>query len=117
MAKIILVIDDNEGILEGFQAVLESAGYSVRLAPDANNLFAGNTTYPDLILLDVLLSGQDGRDICKRIKSEIQTLQIPVLMMSAAPHVENSIKDAGADDYLLKPFEMELLLAKIAAYI
>ncbi len=111
MAKKILIVDDDEGILQGFQAILESEGYEVTTLPDAECIHSlPKNRYPDLILLDVLLSGEDGRKHCKQLKTQEETNHIPVIMMSAAPNMEKSVKEAGADGYLKKPFEMDEVL-------
>lgn len=118
MAKTILVVDDDEEILEGFTAMLESGGYIVHTASDAKTLLHLSTnTLPDLIILDVLLSGIDGRVMCKRLKKQKITKYIPFIMISAAPNVEQSVKEAQADDYLSKPFEMDKLFTIVKRYI
>lgn len=118
MAKKILVIDDDEGILEGFRAILESAGYEVETSPDVEVLLnLSKDAVPDLILLDVLLSGTDGREICKQLKRQKKTKYIPLIMVSAAPGIEKTVKEAGANDFLAKPFEMENLLKKVERYM
>lgn len=112
--KKILVIDDDEGILSAFEAMLVGEGYDVQSSSDVKPLesFTKNNM-PDLILLDVLLSGTDGRGICRQLKADPNTRHIPVIMISAHPGAEESIKKAGADDYLPKPFEMDELINKI----
>lgn len=114
----ILVIDDDEGILEGFSAILEEENYLVETASDADEVFKREKeAMPSLILLDVLLSGQDGRDVCRRLKTNKNTKNIPVIMVSARPNVQRSVKEAGADDFLAKPFEMDDLLGMISKYL
>lgn len=118
MSKKVYVIDDDEGLLAAFEAMLDSAGYSVVTCSDAdclNELTSNNL--PNLILLDVLLSGIDGRDICKKLKSQNLTKNIPVIMVSAHPSASKSIQKVGANDFLAKPFEMNELLEKVAQYI
>ena len=118
MTEKILVIDDDEGILAGFEAVLGSEGYAIEASCNAESLQSlTKDNLPGLILLDVLLSGADGRDICKQLKSQEDTKHIPIIMISAHPNIEDSIKKAGADDYLAKPFEMDELLRKVSKYI
>lgn len=113
MAKI-LVVDDDEGILDAFQAMLESVGYDVVVSSDGSFLQdLSGKNIPDLILLDVLLSGKDGREICRVLKSQQLTKKIPVIMVSAHPGVEKSVKEAGADDFLEKPFEMGDMLTTV----
>ena len=116
--KTVLVIDDDEGILEAFEVMLESAGYTVLSSSDAELIHSLTPKQlPDVILLDVLLSGVDGRDICRKLKSDPLTKNIPIIMVSAHPSAYKTIKQAGADDFLSKPFEMDELLAKVAARI
>lgn len=114
MVKKILVVDDDDGILDAFQAMLESVGYAVEVCADGGcvqKLVLDNP--PDLILLDVLLSGRDGREVCKELKENKKTQDIPIIMVSAHPGVKQSTLDAGADDFLEKPFEMDELLSVV----
>ncbi|RYE18710.1 MAG: response regulator, partial [Sphingobacteriaceae bacterium] len=74
-----------------------------------------NTT--DLILLDIWMSGHDGRDICRELKRNSTTKNIPVLMISASRDVRQSALDSGADDFLEKPFEINTIIDKVARLI
>lgn len=117
--KRILVIDDTEDILEALELVLTNEGYAVDLSTKedyVDEMIAGTKTIPNLILLDVLLSGQDGRVVAKKLKHTEETKHIPIIMMSAHPDVEKTVKKAGADDFLMKPFEMSDLLSKVHKY-
>jgi DNA-binding response OmpR family regulator len=114
MKKRVLLIDDDEGILDALKIMLESAGYDVQSSLTPSPLFLlSQRSLPDVILLDMLLSGQDGREICKRLKSQKETKDVPILMISAHPNAGISIKKAGADDFLAKPFEVSDLLEKV----
>jgi len=118
-AKKILVVDDDPDILDALQLALEDAGYEVTTTEKgeyAENLRDTNGGLPDVIILDVLLSGKDGRIICQRLKSQEDTKHIPVLMMSAHPNAHQSSKAVGADDFLAKPFDIDELLDKVAEY-
>lgn len=118
--KKILVVDDDPDILDAIQFVLDDAGYTVTTTEKgeyAENLRDTNGGLPDLIVLDVLLSGKDGRLICKRLKSQASTRHIPIVMISAHPGAEHSVKEVGADDFLAKPFEVDVLLEKVARYL
>ncbi len=118
MRKKILVVDDDQGILDAFEVLLDSAGYDVSLLSDAEQLMKLPVTkFPNLIILDVLLSGVDGREICKQLKSQEKTKRIPIIMVSAHPNAEKSVIDACADGFLAKPFEMEDLLTVVAKHI
>jgi DNA-binding response OmpR family regulator len=118
-AKKILVVDDDPDILDALQLALEDAGYEVTITEKgeyAENLRDTNGGLPDVIILDVLLSGKDGRIICQRLKSQEDTKHIPVLMMSAHPNAQQSSKAVGADDFLAKPFDIDELLDKVAEF-
>lgn len=120
LEKNILVVDDDPDILDALQFTLEDAGYAVvtSLKGDyAENLRDGNGGLPDLIILDVLLSGKDGRLICRKLKSQDETRHIPIIMISAHPGARESVKEVGADDFLAKPFDVDALLARIAHHL
>ena len=116
--KKILVVDDDPDILEFIQVVLEDEGYAV-LSSDKGEVLEQlpNDGLPDLILVDVLLSGTDGREMTRRLKSQEETRPIPIIMFSAHPGFERIAREAGADDFLMKPFEIDDLLTKIANYL
>ncbi len=109
----ILVVDDDMGILEATKAILEIEKYEVVTATSSDQIKLKIGELPDLILLDMLLSGEDGKIIAKKIKSEEGTKKIPIIMLSAYPNVEKEIRMAGADDFIAKPFNMSELLEKI----
>lgn len=114
----ILVVDDEPDILEFLQEILEEEGFAVITADRGEyveQLCNGNP--PDLILLDVWLSGKDGRDIVKYLKNQEKTKHIPVIMFSAYPNVREMVLQVGADDFIAKPFEIEALLAKIVRFL
>ena len=116
--KRILVVDDEPDILEFLQVILEEEGYAVVTSDKGEYLEQlHNGGLPHLILLDVLLSGKDGREIVKDLKSQQETKHLPVIMFSAHPSAEQTARQAGADDFLAKPFEIDVLLEKIAHYL
>lgn len=118
-AKKILVVDDDPDILDALQLMLEDAGYEVTTSEKgdyAENLRDTNGGLPDVIILDVLLSGKDGRLICQKLKGQDETRHIPIIMISAHPNARQSVTAVGADDFVAKPFDMDELLAKIAKY-
>ncbi|MGH7204535.1 MAG: response regulator [Candidatus Levyibacteriota bacterium] len=118
MNKKILVVDDDEGILEAIEALLESEGYEVTLNANGEILENLRVPYlPDVILLDVLLSGKDGRELCRVLKKQETTKHIPIIMISAHPSADDSVKAIGADAFLAKPFERTELLTLIGKYI
>jgi CheY-like chemotaxis protein len=110
--KKILVADDDSGILDAISMMLEFAGYDVTTTMDGASLLTLEAL-PDLVLLDIWMSGVDGRDICRQLKQQPHTQQTPVVLLSASRHIERSALEAGADDFLAKPFEMDDLLEKV----
>jgi DNA-binding response OmpR family regulator len=111
MTHTILVVDDDESILEVVQLVLESEGYSVQTCTTGACLSDLEAHRPHLILLDVLLAGEDGRVLCQHLKSNEQTRTIPVILLSAQSY--KAINGCGADDYLEKPFDVDRLLTVV----
>ena len=113
MAKI-LVVDDDESILDAVSLILETSGYTVATTPKGQETYAQVISFkPDVIILDVLMSGSDGRDISKHLKNDPKTKDIPIIMISAHPSAKKSIVECGANDFLPKPFEADTLLEKI----
>ena len=113
----ILVVDDEPRITSLLQGELELEGYSVSIANDgASGLLAiRNTPPPDLLLLDWNLPDFSGLEICRRMRAT--GLGIPILMLTAHDAIKDKVEalDAGADDYLIKPFSIEELLARLRA--
>lgn len=115
--KKILVVDDEPDILEFLQVILEEEGYVVLTSQKGEYLEQlHNGGLPDLILLDVLLSGKDGREIVKYLKQQDETKDIPVIMFSAHPSAEQTAREAGSEDFIAKPFEIDELLAKVGKF-
>ncbi len=117
LIKKILVADDDPAIVDAIQFMLEEAGYSVESTVDAQKVEKMLNIQPGLLLLDIWMSGMDGRDICKALKSQDKTKNIPIIMISANKDTEKLSKLAGADDFISKPFEMQELLEKVERYI
>ncbi|MCF6158752.1 MAG: response regulator [wastewater metagenome] len=116
--KKILVIDDDQDISEVIQLILEEFAYASEIVTKGEEAYQRVKKYkPDLILLDILLSGIDGRTICKKLKNQKTTKNIPVIMVSAHPGIESTVKECGANDFLEKPFHMNKLLKKVKKYI
>jgi CheY-like chemotaxis protein len=116
--KRILIIDDDADIMLVLASVVEDAGYQVSTIDHGDYLEQIDAgALPDLILLDMLLSGQDGRQIARRLKGQATTRRIPIVMLSAHPDAQREAREAGADAFLAKPFDLDALLATIAAYL
>lgn len=116
MSKKILIADDDPAIVDSIKMMLELEGYEVKTTTNGETVYKMEKEYPDLLLLDIWMSGQDGREICKFLKKEPHTKRIPIIMVSASRDVKEVAKEAGADDFLEKPFEREELLKKIANF-
>jgi len=111
--KRILIADDDEGIVDAVTMILQVMGYEVDFTYDGGAVLDAVKNKPDLILLDIWMSGHDGRDICKQLKSDPDYKEIPILMISASRDIKQSALDAGANDFMEKPFEMDSLLNKV----
>ncbi|MFB0509273.1 MAG: response regulator transcription factor [bacterium] len=114
--KRILIVDDEKDILLLVQKILESAGYDVVTAGDgAEALEKARKVSPDLIVLDLMLPGIDGYQVCGILKYDRMYMKIPILILSARTQIKDYelAMKVGASGYLTKPFEPESLLAKI----
>ena len=117
MAKILL-IDDDPDIRTVMGVTLKKEGYEVATASRREEaLEMIEQEKPSLILLDVLLSGTDGRELCREIKSAEETKHIPVIMFSGHPSAAFQFESYGANDFIAKPFNTETLLEKLSRQI
>ena len=112
--KKIFLADDDEAIVDATSMMLEMEGYSVAHTLDGNAVYEALLKGTDLLLLDIWMSGVDGRDVCRRLKADPLTREIPVLMISASREIRDSALASGADDFLAKPFDLQDLLDKIS---
>lgn len=111
----ILVIDDDNALREMVGIVLTAAGFTPEYCPDGNAALATFQQFnPDLVLLDVMLPGKDGIAVCKEIRGVSGT---PIIMLTAKTETQDVVQglEAGADDYIVKPFEPSVLTARIKA--
>lgn len=112
--KKILIVDDDESIIEALKNALEMEDYHVKTALDGREIFTVIEGFgPDLIILDVLLPGQDGQEVCRNLKTSKTTKYIPIIMTSAQQISKKVTTAYGADDFIAKPFTISKLLAKI----
>ncbi|GAP07854.1 two component transcriptional regulator, winged helix family [Anaerolinea thermolimosa] len=117
MKERILIIEDDEGIVRVLKRALTYEGYQVDTALDGENgLHLARDHRPDLVILDLMLPGMDGIEVCQRLRSGGN---LPILMLTAKDAVQDRVQglDAGADDYMTKPFELDELLARIRALL
>jgi two-component system, OmpR family, response regulator MprA len=117
MRERILVIEDEDRILQFLRRGLTYEGYRVETAEDGPaGLTQARENPPDLVILDWMLPGLDGLEVCRRLRA---AGDVPILMLTAKEAVSDRVEglDAGADDYLVKPFEFDELLARIRALL
>ena len=117
MARNILVVEDDRNISDLIQMYLVKEGFDVRIAADGGKAIAEfQKSVPDLILLDIMLPVMDGWAVCAKIR---ETSKVPIIMLTAKSEVFDRIQglEMGADDYIVKPFEMKELLARINAVL
>lgn len=110
----VLVLDDDPDIGTMIRAMLKLRGYDVVVTESAQEMFNSLSQGPvHLILSDMLLSGDDGTDICSRLKADPATSDIPVIMFSAHPNARELCIKAGADAFIGKPFDIQELYATV----
>ena len=110
----ILLIDDNKDIVLMIKTMLNLKSFNVSINEDFDNIESTvRELAPDIILMDMLLSGQDGCQICKQLKANPEFSHIPILMISAHPEGKKKCEEAGANFFLEKPFEMKKLFEAI----
>jgi two-component system alkaline phosphatase synthesis response regulator PhoP len=116
----VLVVDDEDDILQLVSYNLAREGYKIRCAATGEEaLKLARTDLPDLILLDLMLPGTDGLEVCKLLKAEPRTAGIPIIMLTAKGEEADVVTglELGADDYVTKPFSPRLLVARVRAVL
>jgi DNA-binding response OmpR family regulator len=116
MKKIVL-IEDDPALSDITRLVLERAGYQVVAYASGDPVLNDIYELPDLFILDKQLGGIDGLEVCRVLKSREKSKHVPVIMLSASPHIGTLSQQAGADDYLEKPFSTKELRDLTAKYI
>ncbi len=114
----VLVLDDDKDICVMAKAILSFSGLkvaSISVPGQADQALADFT--PRMLLMDMLLSGTDGRDICRKLKSDPAASHVKIMMMSAHPDADKSCREAGADDFISKPFDMDQFIEKVNALL
>ena len=110
--KNVLVVDDDPCIVELLSAMLSLEGYAVRTATSAGQAMQlARGLAPDIVLVDWMMPEMDGMDLCRMLKKHTETASVPVIVISANDRVRTASREAGADAWLLKPFDLDDLLA------
>jgi DNA-binding response OmpR family regulator len=115
MSQRILILDDDTDLLELISLLLSDNGYEILALSSGEKIFEAIQQFdPDLVLMDVMLAGLDGRAICTKIKQRPGSFFLPVILISGTHNLADSLLQRGApNDYLAKPFDMSFLLNKI----
>ena len=116
MKKKVFVTDDDPGVQDILKIIFENAGYDITIYSSGVDLMSNDTIIPDIYILDKQLSGMDGLEICKKLKNDDRTKNIPIIIVSATPGLALLAKNAGADDFIEKPFKKIDLLDLVAKY-
>ncbi|MEO7214672.1 response regulator [Mucilaginibacter sp.] len=116
MSKKILIVDDDPDILEILSFILADTGYETRALTNGKTIFDDIKNFkPNLVLMDVMLAGMDGRVICENIKANKLTAALPVILISGTHNLSESLHTKGGpDDFVAKPFDLDYLLSKVA---
>lgn len=114
----ILVCDDDPGVAGVLTVILKEEGFLINILSHGKGIQKRIQEFkPDLILLDVMMPGIDGKEITKILKRERETAKIPIIIFSALQNCAQIAKDIGADDFLPKPFDISDLVLKIKKYL
>lgn len=115
--KTILIAEDDPGLQEAFNVIFDGRGYNIVVYAQANAILSGAHVPPDLYILDKQLSGVDGLDVCRYLKSTEATKHIPVIIVSASTHIAKEALNAGCNRFLAKPFKRKELIDIVAALL
>jgi DNA-binding response OmpR family regulator len=117
MTKKILVIDDNSDLLDLLKEALTGEGYEVECASHVDNIYESvRQSGAGLVIIDYILEGINGGELCHQLKINPRTKHLPVIMISGYPRVLESLGNYGADRFLAKPFDLEELLSVVNSH-
>ncbi len=112
--KRLLIVDDSAALLESMKHILERVGYTVKTLLGPGDIHREiHAFHPDLLILDIALDGEDGREVCRKIKKNAQTENLWVLVFSASLKYLEDYRNYKADDFMEKPFDLRVLVGKI----
>jgi CheY-like chemotaxis protein len=115
--KKIIMVDDDADILDVFKIVFERAGYDITIFDKPDALFNNQFDEPDIFIIDKQLSGADGLEVCRFLKRRQPKKDTPVIIFSATPRMSTLAQEAGADDFLEKPFKTKALLDMVQKHL
>ena len=114
----LLILDDSDDLLYAMKYILENNGYIVKILNHAGNISSEIIEFvPDIVILDVNLGDENGREICKKIKMNPETKDLPVILFSSYPKSLDNYRECLADDTIEKPFDLKYLLQKISCVL
>ena len=117
MIKRVLILDNDPDVLDAMQEVLNYSGFEVKTIEETNDIFEIiNNFKPDVILVDYILNGINGGEICHLIKASPRPSHLPVIILSAYPRVINSLGFYGCDSFIAKPFELDDLVNQVTYF-
>jgi len=117
MIKRVLILDNDPDVLDAMQEVLNYSGFEVKAIEETDNIFSVIEDFtPDVVLVDYILNGINGGEICHLIKSNPKTSHLPVIILSAYPRVINSLGFYGCDSFIAKPFELDDLVNQVSFF-
>lgn len=108
--KKVLFVDDDFAIRDVYQTVFERAGFDITTLENGESIMSGDFEEPDIFIIDKQLYGADGVELCRLLKKRLVHADTPVILFSASPRIKELADDAGADDFLEKPFGIKTLL-------
>jgi DNA-binding response OmpR family regulator len=117
LRKKIFIVEDDKTAQQLLRLIFENAGYEIEVSDDGQIVYSDKSFAPDLVLLDKNLGGYDGIDICRHLKTTQETANIPVIMLSGTPGAERQARDAGADHFMEKPFNSNILKQKVSEFL
>jgi len=116
--KIILVADDDVDLLQLVKMQLQRIGFAVQLSLNGRGITSmAKECHPDVIMLDITMDGISGGDICKKLKQDHETSSIPIIIFSANENIEQVVNSCGANDFVRKPFNMQIVKDKIFNFV
>ncbi|HXS15397.1 MAG TPA: response regulator transcription factor [Candidatus Saccharimonadales bacterium] len=116
--KKILIVDDDIAILDAMQIILEEEGYMVKTSIDGKQIGTDIRDFePNLILLDIWMSGKSGLEIAEELRKDAATRLVPIIMMSALTDGKKAVRNIGVNDYLMKPFTIKEITEKVKKHL